>query len=95
MFAGLCALGAAGLTAAFYMTRMLAMTFFGSPRWTEEQHPHESPVVMTAPMLVLSVGALFGGLFFVYVAPIGEWLARWLASRNPPGHWEIPSRCSA
>ncbi len=74
VFAGLCALGAAGLT-AFYMTRMLAMTFFGSPRWTEEQHPHESPVVMTAPMLVLSVGALFGGLFFVYVAPIGEWLA--------------------
>ncbi len=74
LFAGLCALGAAGLT-AFYMTRMLAMTFFGSPRWAEETHPHESPPVMTVPMLILSVGALFGGLFFVYVAPIGEWLA--------------------
>ncbi len=74
VFAGLVALGVAGMT-AFYMTRMLAMTFFGSPRWAEDQHPHESPPVMTVPMLILSIGALFGGLFFVYVAPIGEWLA--------------------
>lgn len=74
LFAGICALAVAGMT-AFYMTRILAMTFFGEERWEEGTHPHESPPVMTIPMLILGVGALFGGLFFVYVAPIEEWLA--------------------
>ena len=72
-FAGVAAIAAAGLT-AFYMTRMLAMTFFGDKRWKEEADPHESPSVMTVPMLLLSVGALFGGLFFVYVGDIVGWL---------------------
>lgn len=72
-FAGVAAMAAAGLT-AFYMTRMLAMTFFGDKRWKEEADPHESPSVMTIPMLLLSVGALFGGLFFVYVGDIVGWL---------------------
>jgi NADH-quinone oxidoreductase subunit L len=73
VFAGIAAMAAAGLT-AFYMTRMLAMTFFGKERWHEDSHPHESPIVMTGPMLVLSVGALFGGIFFVYIANLEEWL---------------------
>jgi len=68
-FAGVAAMAAAGLTA-----RMLAMTFFGDKRWKEEADPHESPSVMTIPMLLLSVGALFGGLFFVYVGDIVGWL---------------------
>ena len=72
-FAGVAAMAAAGLT-AFYMTRMLAMTFFGDKRWKEDADPHESPSVMTIPMLLLSVGALFGGLFFVYVGDIVGWL---------------------
>ena len=87
LFAGLCALGAAGLT-AFYMTRMLAMTFFGSPRWEDDTHPHESPAVMTVPMLILSVGAVAGGLFFVYVAPIEEWLTP--ITGFEPAHPPIP-----
>jgi len=73
VLAGVAAILAAGLT-AFYMTRMVVMTFFGKARWPEETHPHESPAVMTVPMILLSAGALFGGLFFVYVANIQEWL---------------------
>ncbi|MEJ7705438.1 MAG: NADH-quinone oxidoreductase subunit L [Geodermatophilaceae bacterium] len=38
----------AGLT-AFYMTRLMLMTFFGKARWDKGVHPHESPAVMTAP----------------------------------------------
>jgi NADH-quinone oxidoreductase subunit L len=71
--AGMAALIAAGLT-AFYMTRMLAMTFFGKKRWTEDVDPHESPGVMTVPMIILSAGALVGGLIMVYTLDIEAWL---------------------
>jgi NADH-quinone oxidoreductase subunit L len=63
----------AGVT-AFYMTRMMAMTFFGEKRWTEGQHPHESPPVMTVPMGILAVGSAVAGLLLVYVFPIQEFL---------------------
>ena len=45
---GLAALVGAGVT-AFYMTRLMLMTFFGKKRWAEDVHPHESPKVMTVP----------------------------------------------
>ena len=45
---GLGALLGAGIT-AFYMTRLMMMTFFGEKRWAEDVHPHESPKVMTGP----------------------------------------------
>ena len=45
---GAVALLGAGLT-AFYMTRVMILTFFGRQRWREGAHPHESPVSMTAP----------------------------------------------
>ena len=48
----------AGIT-AFYMTRLFFMTFHGEKRWTEDVHPHESPQVMTVPMIVLAVGSAF------------------------------------
>src|ERR671927_1761619 len=50
----------AGLT-AFYMTRLMLMTFFGRPRWEEGVHPHEAPPVMTVPMIVLAVGSVAAG----------------------------------
>ena len=50
----------AGLT-AFYMTRLMIMTFFGRPRWEEGVHPHEAPAVMTVPMIVLAVGSVVAG----------------------------------
>ncbi len=61
------ALIGAGLT-AFYMTRLMLMTFFGEPRWKGQRsadghdyHPHESPITMTAPMVVLAVGSVCAG----------------------------------
>jgi NADH-quinone oxidoreductase subunit L len=52
----------AGLT-AFYMFRLLFITFFGSFRGTEEQrhHVHESPAAMTVPLVILAVLSVIGG----------------------------------
>ncbi|MGQ0574453.1 MAG: NADH-quinone oxidoreductase subunit L [Pseudonocardia sp.] len=72
---------AAGLT-AFYMTRLMLMTFFGEKRWRDlrtadgaEYHPHESPLSMTVPMVVLAVGSVGAG----YVLYSGDLLTGWLA----------------
>ncbi len=51
----------AGLT-AFYMSRMMFLTFWGEPRWDEGVHPHESPATMTLPLAALGGLALVGGL---------------------------------
>jgi NADH-quinone oxidoreductase subunit L len=71
---------AAGLT-AFYMTRLMLMTFFGEKRWENlttadgrHYHPHESPTSMTAPMVVLAVGSLGAGAVLSGVG-LTEWLA--------------------
>src|SRR5882757_6504568 len=61
---GLCALLGAAIT-AFYMSRVMILTFFGSKRWDPEVHPHESPFVMTGPIIVLAAGAAVGGLLLV------------------------------
>jgi NADH-quinone oxidoreductase subunit L len=61
---GLCALLGAGIT-AFYMSRVMFMTFFGQKRWDEDVHPHESPLVMTAPITVLAAGAGLGGVLLI------------------------------
>ncbi len=53
----------AGIT-AFYMTRVMLMTFFGEKRWKPEAHPHESPAVMTWPMILLAVGSVASGALF-------------------------------
>src|SRR5690349_4045841 len=51
------ALLGAGIT-AFYMTRVMLLTFFGERRWKPDTHPHESPAIMTAPMVVLAIGSV-------------------------------------
>jgi len=71
---------AAGLT-AFYMTRWFVLVFLGAPRWAQIEpalHPHESPVTMTLPLVVLAAASAFGGLL----------------NPNPDGplhHWLEPS----
>ncbi|MEU1309899.1 NADH-quinone oxidoreductase subunit L [Streptomyces cinnamoneus] len=66
---GTALLGAA--ITAYYMTRVMILTFFGEKRWQpdaagELPHPHESPRTMTVPMIVLAFGSVFaGGLFSV------------------------------
>ena len=62
----------AGVT-AFYMTRLMMMTFFGDKRWKEDVHPHESPKVMTYPLIALAALSLFGGLLL-----LGDWIVEWL-----------------
>jgi NADH-quinone oxidoreductase subunit L len=61
---GLCALIGAGVT-AFYMTRVMLMTWFGKRRWEEKAHPHESPGTMTIPMILLAVGSVAAGGFLI------------------------------
>jgi NADH-quinone oxidoreductase subunit L len=48
---------------AFYMTRLMALTFWGKSRFGKDVHPHESPATMTIPLIVLGVLAAIGGLF--------------------------------
>ena len=73
----------AGIT-AFYMTRVMLMTFFGEKRWASEAseatgdkpiaHPHESPAVMTWPMILLAVGSVASGAFFAIGGTLQHWL---------------------
>jgi NADH-quinone oxidoreductase subunit L len=57
---------AAAFMTAFYSWRLLFLTFHGKPRADEHvmAHIHESPKIMTIPLLVLSLGALFAGMGF-------------------------------
>src|SRR5215203_5448373 len=71
-FGGIAVL-AAGLT-AFYMTRLMLMTFFGRARWQDGVHPHEAPSVMTAPMVLLAIGSVFSGALLVSIFPLSAWL---------------------
>src|SRR3954454_19899985 len=64
----------AGLT-AFYMTRLMLMTFFGRPRWEDGVHPHEAPPVMTLPMILLAVGSVAAGFLLVEAFPLSDWMA--------------------
>jgi NADH-quinone oxidoreductase subunit L len=56
-------LSATSVLTAFYMFRLLFLTFFGNFRGSQEQqhHLHESPPVMTVPLIVLAVLSTFGG----------------------------------
>lgn len=72
-WAGAAVLFGAGLT-AFYMTRMVVMTFVSKPRWEEDVHPHESPLSMTLPMIVLSIGAASLGIILTNDHMFEHWL---------------------
>ncbi|RLU79495.1 NADH-quinone oxidoreductase subunit L [Streptomyces griseocarneus] len=89
---GAALLGAA--ITAYYMTRVMILTFFGEKRWQPDAdgnrpHPHESPRTMTIPMVVLAVGSVFaGGLF-----SINDTFLKWLEPVT--GHAEGNSPLSA
>ncbi len=68
---GTCALLGAGIT-AFYMTRLMIMTFFGERRWKDGVHPHESPKVMTVPLIILAVFSVVAGV------AMNAWIQEWL-----------------
>ena len=86
-FGVLAMLGAA--ITAFYMTRLMMMTFFGEKRWAKGVHPHESPGVMVVPLVVLAIGSAALGML------LNSAIQTWLAP--PTGHhphptalWEVP-----
>ena len=75
------------LLTAIYMSRLLFVTFFGEFRGTHEQehHLHESPSVMTVPLMVLAGLSVIGGLLNVpHILHIGapQWLANWFAGNG-------------
>jgi NADH-quinone oxidoreductase subunit L len=76
---GLAALLGAGVT-AFYMSRLFFMTFQGSKRWPKEAHPHESPLLMTVPMMILAIGS--AGLGFAL--GVSNALVHWLEPVTGP-----------
>jgi NADH-quinone oxidoreductase subunit L len=114
---GVCTVAGAAIT-AFYMTRVMLMTWYGKRRWesdaqsgephetaeplegasaqgahgpAEEYHPHESPPVMTWPLILLAVGSVAAGGFLI----IGERFANFLGPVTglPPeshGIWTVP-----
>jgi NADH-quinone oxidoreductase subunit L len=68
------ALIAAGIT-AFYMSRLFFMTFHGKARWTDDVHPHEAPLTMTVPMMVLAVGSVALGAALWPTGLLESWLS--------------------
>ncbi|WP_432095237.1 NADH-quinone oxidoreductase subunit L [Streptomyces sp. bgisy100] len=86
---GTALLGAA--ITAYYMTRVMLLTFFGEKRWQpdadgNEPHPHESPRTMTIPMIVLAFGSVFaGGLF-----SLDESFLKWLEPVTGYSHGHSP-----
>jgi NADH-quinone oxidoreductase subunit L len=71
---GSVALLGAGIT-AFYMTRVMILTFTGTKRWDEDAHPHESPWLMWLPMAILAIGSVTSG----YLLSHGDALVNWLS----------------
>jgi len=87
---------------AFYMFRLYFLTFEGTPRFGHDKHPHESPAVMTLPLIVLALLAVIGGFvgipeifsgehgnqFHNFLAPLFKDADRKLASFNSHSHFE-------
>jgi NADH-quinone oxidoreductase subunit L len=77
---GIAAVVGAGLT-AFYMTRLVLMTFFGKERWRDQKsvngndfHPHEASPVMWVPMVILAVGSIGAGAYLSIGHRLSDWL---------------------
>jgi NADH-quinone oxidoreductase subunit L len=78
----------AALLTAFYMARLMAMTFFGANRTGEQEraHLHEAPWIMTGPLVVLGVLSLVGGaLNLPHFVGGHAALERWLEPVMEPG----------
>ena len=82
LLGGAALLGAA--ITAFYMTRVVILTFAGAKRWDAKAHPHESPILMWLPMAILAIGSITSGYFFSR----GDALRNWLAPVVEHGHVE-------
>jgi NADH-quinone oxidoreductase subunit L len=85
---GVLALLGAGVT-GFYMTRLMLLTFLTDKRWRAGAHPHESPKVMTIPLIVLAALSVLGGVML-----LGNWIVDYLApvtGTAPEEHLPVPA----
>lgn len=87
---------------AFYMFRLVSLTFFGEARYDSSVHPHESPAVMTVPLMILAGLAVVGGyvgipevfsgehgnLFHTWLLPVFEPAEQKLAHMGSHSHFE-------
>jgi len=75
---------------AFYMTRQVRLVFYGEERWHGRLHhdPHESPRVMTTPLVVLAVLSLVGGAINLPKDGL-KFLSEWLHPAVPVEHVEV------
>jgi NADH-quinone oxidoreductase subunit L len=64
---------------AFYMTRVVVLTFTTKERWDDGARPHESPFLMWFPMAVLAIGSVSTGYLFTK----GDALKKWLSPLFP------------
>ncbi|WP_328606095.1 NADH-quinone oxidoreductase subunit L [Amycolatopsis sp. NBC_00345] len=94
---GLATIIGAGLT-AFYMTRLMMMTFFGKPRWKtikstdgRDFHPHESKPIMWVPMVILAIGSVGAGAFFAIGNRFTNWLSPTVGEFHEAEHAPIPA----
>ena len=60
---------------AFYMTRVMVLTFTSKERWEDDQHPHESPILMWLPMAILAIGSVTTGFLFTRGHALVNWLS--------------------
>jgi len=74
IFLGSLTLIGAAIT-AFYMTRVMILTFAGTKRWDEGVEPHESPWLMWLPMAVLAVGSVTSGYLLYHDKALYKWLS--------------------
>ena len=59
---------------AFYMTRVMILTFTSKKRWDDNQHPHESPILMWLPMAILAIGSVTSGFLLSRGSALKNWL---------------------
>ncbi len=77
------AAGALGATmTAFYMTRLMALTFWGESRVSPKVHPHESPWMMTLPLIILGILSVVGG--WIGIPHVISEILPW----HPHNYWE-------
>jgi NADH-quinone oxidoreductase subunit L len=67
---------------AFYMTRVMVLTFTSKPRWDDGVHPHESPALMWLPMAILAIGSISAGYLFTQGDALVNWLAPLFAKKG-------------
>ena len=77
-------LAVAAFTTAFYVGRMMQMVFFGKPRHEAAEHAHESPHLMTRPLIVLAFLTISGGLLNL---PFFTRIWAEAAHSHPSGIW--------